>query len=102
MVSFRFRLYSAMVIGFMNLMLAQPVLGQGAGASIEGVVKDEQGLVLPGVTVTLRNLDSGVTRTSVTEPDGRYRFLALPPARYRLSAELSGFAPKNVNDVTLT
>ena len=102
MVSFRFRFYTTMVIGLLSLMLAQPVLGQGAGASIEGVVKDQQGGVLPGVTVTLRNLDSGVSRTSVTGPDGRYRFLALGPGRYHLSAELSGFASKDVGDVTVT
>src|SRR5205807_3348142 len=71
-------------------------------ASIDGIVKDQQGGVLPGVTVTLRNVDSGVTRTSTTEADGRYRFLALPPARYHLSAELSGFAAKDVGDVSMT
>src|SRR5581483_11907195 len=69
----------ALLVGAITLALAAPVLGQGAGASIEGVVKDQQGGVLPGVTVTLRNLDSGVTRTSTTEPDGHYRFLALAP-----------------------
>jgi len=58
--------------------------------------------VLPGVTVTMRNQDSGVTRTSTTETDGRYRFLALSPGRYHLSAALSGFASKDVGDITLT
>src|SRR5205823_13402622 len=91
-----------LLVGFVNLTLASAVVVQGAGASVEGVVKDQQGGVLPGVTVTLRNVDSGVTRTSTTEADGRYRFLALPPARYHLSAELSGFAPKDVGDVSIT
>ena len=92
----------ALVVGFVQLTLVSPVLGQGAGASIDGIVKDQQGGVLPGVTATLRNLDSGVTRTSTTEPDGRYRFLALPPGRYHLSAELSGFASKDVGDIQIT
>jgi Carboxypeptidase regulatory-like domain len=92
----------ALLIGFVNLTLVSPVFGQGAGASVEGVVKDEQGGVLPGVTVTLRNLDSGVTRTSTTQPDGRYRFLALAPGRYHLSAQLSGFASKEVGDIQIT
>ena len=50
----------------------------------------------------MRNQDTGVTRTSTTETDGRYRFLALSPGRYHLSAVLSGFASKDVGDVTLT
>ena len=91
-----------MLVAFMALALVSPVFGQGAGASIEGVAKDQQGGVLPGVTVTLRNQDSGVTRTATTETDGRYRFLALPPARYHLSAQLSGFAPKEVGDIQVT
>ena len=92
----------ALLAGMVNFTVVSPVLGQGAGASIEGVVKDQQGGVLPGVTVTLRNVDSGVARPSTTEADGRYRFLALPPARYHLSAELSGFAAKDVGDITIT
>jgi len=85
-----------------GLALVSPAFGQGAGASIEGVAKDQQGGVLPGVIVTLRNQDSGVTRTSTTDTDGRYRFLALPPGRYHLSAELSGFASKDVGDISTT
>ena len=57
-----------------------------------GNVRDEQGGVLPGVSLTLRNQATGVARTIVTEADGRYLFAALPPGRYTLHAELSGFA----------
>jgi hypothetical protein len=49
-------------------------VAQGAGAVIEGTVVDPQGGILPGVTLTLRNTDTGFTRTAVTEGDGRYRF----------------------------
>src|SRR5437016_5322139 len=94
--------FVALLMGVMGPGLVSPAFAQGAGASIDGVVKDQQGGVLPGVTVTLRNVDSGVTRTSTTEADGRYRFLALPPARYHLSAELSGFAAKDVGDISIT
>jgi hypothetical protein len=92
----------AVLLGAMSLSVVSPAFGQGAGASIEGVVKDDQGGVLPGVTVTLRNQDTGVTKTSVTQPDGQYRFLALGPGKYHLSAELTGFASKEVGDVTIT
>src|SRR5690348_1892943 len=79
----------------------QPVLAQGTG-QVDGIVRDEQGGVLPGTTVSLRNEDSGVTRTVVTGADGRYAFPALAPGRYLLRAELSGFATQEVRDIVLT
>lgn len=84
------------------LMAAVPLLAQGAGAAIEGTVTDAQGGVLPGVAVTLRNMDTGFTRPAVTQGDGRYRFADLPPGRYEVTAQLQGFAPIDVKDVTLT
>jgi hypothetical protein len=80
----------------------RPVFAQGGTGLIEGVVRDSEGGVLPGVTMTLRNQATGVTRTTVTETDGSYRFPALQPGRYNLRAELSGFAMEEVNDVTIT
>ena len=43
---------------------------QGGTGLISGTIRDAQGAVLPGVTVTLRNQASGVARTTVTEADG--------------------------------
>ena len=61
-------------------LVVVPVLGaQGSAGQIEGTVRDEQGGVLPGVAMTVRNQESGVTRTLTTEADGRYIFAALPP-----------------------
>jgi hypothetical protein len=93
---------SGVALVLMALAWASPVRGQGAGASVEGIVRDQQGAVLPGASVTLRNEDTGVTRTTTTEADGHYRFLALAPGRYRLKAELSGFAAGEIGDITLT
>jgi hypothetical protein len=82
--------------------LPSPAFSQGPTGLIEGIVRDEQGGVLPGVTTTLRNQDTGVTRTVVTEADGRYQFPALSPGRYTLRAELSGFAAEEARDITIT
>ena len=57
------------------------VRAQGSAGQIEGTVKDEQGGVLPGTTLTLRNQDTGFTRTLTTETDGRFIFPALAPGR---------------------
>jgi Carboxypeptidase regulatory-like domain len=59
---------------------------------LAGTVSDNSGGVLPGVTVTLRNLDTGLVRTVVTDESGKYNFPAVPPTgRWTLTAELSGF-----------
>ena len=83
------------------MLLAETARAQGPTGRIEGFVRDEQGAVLPGVTVTVRNQASGVTRTVVTEPDGRFAFPALAPGNYTLSATLPGFQTKNLTGITL-
>jgi hypothetical protein len=64
---------------------------QAINASIEGTVVDDQGAVLPGVTVTVTNLDTGDTRIVVTNENGLYRAPLLPLGSYRVNAELQGF-----------
>ena len=75
---------------------------QGGTGRIEGIVRDEQGGVLPGVTIVLRNQDSGVTRTLATESDGRYAFPALAPGQYQLRTELQGFTSQEAKNITIT
>ena len=59
------------------------------GGVISGTVKDQQGGAIPGTTVTLEG--NGPSRTFVTEADGQYRFLTVPPGTYKVSAALTGF-----------
>jgi hypothetical protein len=82
--------------------LASARIGAQTGASINGTVVDAQGGVLPGVTMTLRNIDTGVLRTTATEADGTYRFAGLAPGRYDLKSELAGFTSVEIKDTTLT
>ncbi len=81
---------------------AVPAAAQLTGATMLGTIADAQGGVLPGVTVTARNVDTGFTRTAVTEGDGHYQVLGLPPGRYELTAELAGFQTTGIKDITLT
>ena len=78
------------------------VAAQGADGVIAGTIKDAQGGVLPGVSLTVRNSETGVTRTIATEGDGTYRFAGLFPGLYELKAELSGFATTEIKELTLT
>lgn len=74
-------------------MLAGPALAQVAGANLDGLITDDTGAALPGVTVTIRNAASGATQVVASSVEGVYRVVALPPATYEITAELQGFAP---------
>ena len=69
---------------------ALPASAQIQGGSINGTIKDEQGGVLPGVTVSAQGVDA--TQQFVTEAGGEYRFLNLAPGPYKITATLAGFA----------
>ena len=71
------------------LLAAGPAAAQVQSGHLTGVVKDQQGGVLPGATATISGVD--VTRTFVTDSSGQFRFLELAPGPYRLSLNLSGF-----------
>jgi hypothetical protein len=64
---------------------------QAANGSIEGTVSDASAGVLPGVTVTVTNTDTGAVRTVVTNEAGLFRAPLLPLGTYTVSAELQGF-----------
>ncbi len=75
---------------------------QAANGNIEGIVKDTTGAALPGVSVTVTNMDTGTARTSVTNDEGVYRAMLLPLGRYRVVAELQGFKTFEQQGVTLS
>lgn len=68
-----------------------PVTAQTITGQFVGTVTDSSGGVLPGVTVTVTNDDTGLLRTAVTDNDGNYVVTALPVGRYTVAAELQGF-----------
>src|SRR5687768_9633693 len=96
------RTFAAFLILFFGFYAAPSASAQVGGGVVHGVLADEQSGALPGATVTLRNIDTGTVRTTTSESDGRYRFAALPPGRYELTAELSGFAAVVVQNITMS
>jgi len=64
-------------------------------------VTDTSAGVLPGVTVTITNIETGAERSVTTNADGFYRALLLPLGRYQVVAELQGFKKFNRSGITL-
>lgn len=95
------RLGRFVVLFALALGLASSAAAQGTNATISGTVTDDQGGVLPGVTLTVRNVDTGTSRSVVTEADGQYRVPALLPGRYDITAELAGFSNVSAAGVIL-
>jgi Carboxypeptidase regulatory-like domain len=75
--------------------------GNVTTGSISGRVLDPSGGVLPGVTVTAVNLETGQTRISLSEIDGSYTLSLLPPGRYRVDAELVGLGKSTLPNATV-
>jgi hypothetical protein len=77
----------------LSLALVSPALAQSTAinGTIEGTIKDEQGAVLPGVTVTVSNVDTGDQRVVVTNESGLYRAPLLSLGTYQVVVELQGF-----------
>src|SRR5215213_5024971 len=88
------------MLAFLMLFATMATAQEQAG-SIQGVVKDSSGSVLPGVTVEARSPSVVGVNTSTTDTNGVYRFPALPPGRYVMVARLAGFADKTQNDIEL-
>lgn len=71
--------------------VASTAWAQTGTASLIGEVTDQQKQVIPGATVTLTSAQTGASQTTVTDERGTYRFVNLPPGRYEVKVELSGF-----------
>jgi TonB dependent receptor/Carboxypeptidase regulatory-like domain/TonB-dependent Receptor Plug Domain len=93
----RLRTFAAL---FAVMLLAWPVAAQEQRGSIEGVVKDASGAVLPGVTVEARSAGGGVLSTT-SDGSGNYRFPSLLPGMYDVTANLASFKASKVSDVEI-
>jgi hypothetical protein len=80
---------------------ATPLFAQSTG-TINGSVTDASGGVVPAATVTATLVDQQVRRSVTTGGDGYYSFSALPPGRYSIEAEKTGFQRSEQTDIVLT
>jgi len=86
---------------FLVCPLSRMTYGQGGEADVAGVVTDQSGAALAGVQVTLTNTDTGVVRTVSAQGSGDYRFTAVAPGTYSVSARAQGFTPESITGLHL-
>ncbi len=86
-----------------TLLVAWPsaALSQQIYGRLEGAASDAQGLVLPGVTVTLESDELVAARSATTDVDGSYRFAQLVGGSYNMTFELGGFQTVVFEDITV-
>lgn len=88
--------------GFVFLFTAMTAFAQFDAATVLGSVRDATGAVMPGVTVTLKNIDTGIAASAQTDGDGNYQFNNVKIGNYRVSAEKAGFSVAVAERVNVT
>src|SRR6266853_5678415 len=89
------------VVFLISGLLANASHAQSTNAAVGGQITDEQGRVVPGVTVLLTNLNTGVTYEAKTNGDGFYNAPNLPPGIYRANVTKDGFKSIVKGDIEL-
>jgi hypothetical protein len=93
------------ILGFMVfagvLLTVASLSAQQSGGKLEGTVRDSQGLVVPAALVVATNQATNVAQESYANEAGLYIFPSLPPGKYTVSAEISGFRKFEVTDFVL-
>src|SRR5215216_2992355 len=90
----------ALVCGLLvSLLAAVPATAQSGRSTVRGTVRDQQGNVVTGASVTLTDQTKNFTRTQTTNGEGGYTFAAVPPGNYRVEVESSGFKKVTVAEV---
>ena len=82
------------------LFCSLPLLSQQT-ATVVGTVRDASGAVVPGTEISAQNLDTGISRKSISDQQGDYVLSAMPIGRYKIIGASKGFKPSEVPEVTL-
>src|SRR6266702_1035079 len=84
------------------ILCGHPLSAQVTTATIAGVVQDSSGAVIPGVSVTVKNLNTGIARTVTTDEGGRYTVPDLSIGNYEVEGQLAGFQTEVRRGITIT
>src|SRR5712691_1491408 len=89
------------VAGIIGLVALGNGLVFAQSAALTGTVKDTSGAVLPGAAITVKNLETGLTRTAQADSSGSFSVPSLPVGQYEVTAEKMGFRKEVRSGVTL-
>src|SRR5436190_8301281 len=85
------------------ILLSTSLLAQDiTSGSIQGLIADEQGAVVPGANVEARNVATNFSRSFISDTNGRYSLLAMPSGKYVITVTKQGFAKTIQENVELT
>src|SRR4029077_20735202 len=84
--------FATMLLVAISLLAGATNAYSQATTSLRGNIVDTQGLAVPTAVLTLTNVENGAVRKQLSDPQGAYAFLQIPPATYRISVEKQGFA----------
>lgn len=84
----------------LTMLLSAPALAQFQSA-IEGTITDPAGAAVPDAQITLTNVDTGISQTAPTNAEGLFRFAALPPGNFKITATKQGFTTALQNNIAL-
>src|SRR5437667_11599443 len=83
------------------LVLSASALAQTGNGTLTGIVEDPQKALIPGVSITATNTETGVTMSVVSNESGAYNLPSLIPGSYKLAAELPGYHGVTYNNIEL-
>ena len=92
----------ALALVLAGLFHPRLALAQFDTATVLGTVVDASGAVVPGASVTLKNADTGITATTVTDSQGNFQFLNVRVGTYSVRAELQGFSAAVADNIPVT
>ena len=95
-----FTVFAICAMSAVCLCLSTPAFAQYR-TSIQGAVTDQTGAVIPGATLTLKNLSTNESFTRTSSGDGVFNFNALPADHFSLTVEASGFQKKVLDNLQL-
>jgi hypothetical protein len=85
------KISASVLMAFVTLITAAFAAGQDPRGTLTGAVTDASGAVLPGVSISVKNTETGIQQDVVTNAEGRYQVLYLNPGIYAVTAQLTGF-----------
>ncbi len=97
------RLQTSLILAAALLLIIAPRLAaQTVTGTILGTVKDATGASIPGVQISVNNLETGVVRTAITDDSGTYNVPSVPAGSYSITASIAGFKTEERRGIAVT